>query len=84
MHNACSFVGRRGCLGLLSGTASLLMPTPSSFLFPRLCLQVFAEGLLLGGYRDRAAAIYASLLLLEGEAAADRATQAELLRRCLR
>jgi len=42
---------------------------------------MFARGLFEAGYRDRAAAIYGSLLLLED---ADRAQQAELLRRCLR
>ena len=41
---------------------------------------MFAQGLFQAGYRDKAAAIYGSLLLGD----ADRVQQAELLRRCLR
>lgn len=46
----------------------------------RIALQLFASGLFQAGYRDRAAAIYSTLLLQD----ADRVQQAELLRRCLR
>ena len=63
--------------------SSVALNRPASHLNPPLCriaLQLFASGLFQAGYRDRAAAIYSTLLLQD----ADRVHQAELLRRCLR
>ncbi|KAL4421470.1 hypothetical protein ABPG75_010761 [Micractinium tetrahymenae] len=64
--------------GLSSDTVEYVL-SHSSNAFDRLALQMFAQGLFQAGYRDKAAAIYGSLLLED----ADRVQQAELLRRCL-
>lgn len=64
--------------GLSSDTVEYVL-SHSSNAFDRLALQIFAQGLFQAGYRDKAAAIYGSLLLED----ADRVQQAELLRRCL-
>lgn len=65
--------------GLSDETVQYVLAHPSNA-FDRLALELFASGLAKDGYRDRAAAIYGSLLL-EGE---DQEQQAEALRRCIR
>ncbi|KAI7839560.1 hypothetical protein COHA_006687 [Chlorella ohadii] len=64
--------------GLSQETIEFVLSHPSNA-YDRIALQLFASGLFLAGYRDRAAAIYSTLLLQD----ADRVQQAELLRRCL-
>ncbi|PSC68729.1 IMPACT family member in pol 5 region [Micractinium conductrix] len=64
--------------GLSQETVEYVLTHPSNA-YDRIALQMFAQGLYQAGYRDKAAAIYSSLLLED----ADRVQQAELLRRCL-
>ncbi|PRW32560.1 IMPACT family [Chlorella sorokiniana] len=64
--------------GLSQETIEFVLSHPSNA-YDRIALQLFASGLFLAGYRDRAAAIYSTLLLQD----ADRVQQVELLRRCL-
>lgn len=66
--------------GLSKETIDYFQAHPSNA-FDRIGLQLFAQGLYASGYRDRAAAIWSSLLL---DADSDRSQQADLLRRCLR
>eukprot|EP00887_Chlorella_sp_A99_P000424 scaffold17.g424.t1 len=61
--------------GLTAETVAYVSTHPSN----ALCLQAFAQGLVRSGYRDRAAAIFFSLLLSDP----DRSHQADLLRCCL-
>ncbi|KAI3435786.1 hypothetical protein D9Q98_001844 [Chlorella vulgaris] len=65
--------------GLSKETIDYFQAHPSNA-FDRIGLQLFAQGLYASGYRDRAAAIWSSLLL---DADSDRSQQADLLRRCL-
>lgn len=66
--------------GLSPETVEYVAAHPSNA-YDRNALLLFAQGLYQAGYRDRAASIWSSLMLLED---ADRVQQAELLRRCLR